>query len=325
MYKQNYFNKTHEIKTLMDFIQSDLNQTIFTVKEYQRNDTLTLVKFKYDENNIFIYYISNYNKEFRLHENFQYGGFYNLLTDTFYDADFNIKKIISEDDKINSTYDVIQEINRNASTKICEIIDNFNDCSLEQKAKELLDESDRKRIEDYRKYYAEREAINMFWDEEEQRKTEFNLLSYGNYNTEDVVNYLNGKDKFIEFKAREYIEHNLASIYTKLLCDKLAAKEYKKIINDKENILHTKKKIADCITNQKTVNVTILKNDIEFTFKTDASSLKSGRYHDYYWSYDISAKDRELFHKNFGSSSDYTADEIEKITYCKKVIYKKAG
>lgn len=310
--------------SLMDFIKSDLNQTIFTVKEYQRNDTLTLVKFKYDENNIFIYYIFNYENNFKIQQDFTYGGFYNIPTRTFYDADYDIRKLIGEDCKIKSTTDVIQEINRNASTKIYEIIDNFNDCSLEQKAKELLEEIDRKRIEDYREYYAEREAINMFWDEE-QRKTEFNLLSYGNYNTEDIVNYLNEKDKFIEFKAREYIEHNLASIYTELLCDKLAAKEYKKIINDKENILHTKKKIADCITNQKTVNVTILKNDTKFTFKTKALGLKNGKYDNHYWSYDISAKDRELFHKNFGMFSDYTADEIEKITYCKKVIYKKAG
>lgn len=325
MYKQNYFNKINGIKTLVDFIKSDLTQANFKCKEYNRNDTLTLIKFKYDENNIFIYYIFNYENDFKIQKDFTYGGFYNSLTDTFYDADYDIRKLIGEDCKIKSITDVMQEINRSASNKIYEIIDNFNDCSLEKKAKSLLTEYHKKDIENYKEYYAEREATNMFFDGEDQTKTEFNLLSCGNYNTEDIVNYLNEKDKFIEFKAREYMEHNLSSIYTKFLCGKLAVKEYEKIINDKGSILHIKKKISDSITNQKTVNVTILKNDIEFTFKTDARSLKNGKYNNHYWTYNINTKDRELFYKTFGKNADYTADEIEEITYCKKVIYKKAG
>ena len=70
----------------------------------------------------------------------------------------------------------------------------------------------------------------------------------------------------------------------------------------------------------KTVNVTILKDGIEFTFKTEASDFR----HDcgsYYNAWGLTAADRRRFEELFGRYAGCYPQEIVRITYTRKVLY----
>ena len=67
-------------------------------------------------------------------------------------------------------------------------------------------------------------------------------------------------------------------------------------------------------------HVTISKNGTEFTFKTEAFSLR-GDCGSHYNSWSIVAADRRKFEELFGRSADYTPEEILRITYARNVLY----
>lgn len=70
-------------------------------------------------------------------------------------------------------------------------------------------------------------------------------------------------------------------------------------------------------TSAKTANVTILKNDIEFTFKTEVAPLLGICPRDLYEVDYIVSKDRHRFEQTFGSNVNYKPQEIICITYKK--------
>jgi hypothetical protein len=77
------------------------------------------------------------------------------------------------------------------------------------------------------------------------------------------------------------------------------------------------KHICACARN---VHVTIRKNGIDFTFRTNVEALRrsSGeRFNSWY----IIAPDRQNFHHLFGEDSSYTIDEILCIEYARLVLY----
>ena len=86
---------------------------------------------------------------------------------------------------------------------------------------------------------------------------------------------------------------------------------YRAILADTKNPVHLIKKISAAMaaTSAKTVNVTISKNGTEFTFKTEAFSLR-GDCGSHYNSWSIVAADRRKFEQLFGRSADYTPEEI---------------
>ena len=95
----------------------------------------------------------------------------------------------------------------------------------------------------------------------------------------------------------------------------------KKLYEDKNNILHKRKLVSEVCNDKKTVNVTISKNDVELTFKTDTGTLKN-KYNTWYNDLDIQAKDRQKYKELFGHYN-YTADDIREIKYSGKTIYKR--
>ena len=81
------------------------------------------------------------------------------------------------------------------------------------------------------------------------------------------------------------------------------------------------KAITDAVkaSGAKTVTVTIQKEGQELAFKAAVNSLTGHK--NYYSAYDISASDRREFERLFGRHSDYTAEDITRITYGRNTIY----
>lgn len=99
-------------------------------------------------------------------------------------------------------------------------------------------------------------------------------------------------------------------------------KELQSIYDDPGHILHRVKAIIDAVqeSGAKTVNVTINKEDKDFTFKYETRSLTFAP-DSYYSTYNMKASDRREFENMFGRNADFYPKEITKITYGRNVIY----
>ena len=122
--------------------------------------------------------------------------------------------------------------------------------------------------------------------------------------------------------AKAYIEEHQENILAQFYNNALLRKELQKIYDDPGHILHRVKAIIDAVTQSgaKTVNVTINKEDKDFTFKYETRTLTVAP-SSYYSSYNIKASDRREFENLFGRRADFYPNEITKITYGRNVIY----
>jgi hypothetical protein len=70
----------------------------------------------------------------------------------------------------------------------------------------------------------------------------------------------------------------------------------------------------------KTVNVTICKNDIDFTFKAEADQFRRDC-ESHYSDWNIVAADRREFERRFGRNAHYGPEDILRIEYARSVLY----
>ena len=136
---------------------------------------------------------------------------------------------------------------------------------------------------------------------------------------ESVLDYLDNPQKLIQEYTKEIFEKRRNILFLQYENYKLYSKKFDEIINDESNVINKKKVIKEALKDKKTVNVTILKNGHELTFKTSTRSFIHN------WScgyslYDLPAQDRKKYKELF-RYEDYTFTEIQKITYGKKDIY----
>lgn len=141
-----------------------------------------------------------------------------------------------------------------------------------------------------------------------------------------MLDYILDPEGYAEKEAEAYLVNNQERILYTFLENEAIEKEYQILIADKDNPVHTIKKIKMVVekTNAKTVRVTIKKNDIEFTFKVGANSLH-GNYGEYYPAWCIVESDRKKFEELFGRNTNYAPKEIIRITYAKKELYRAEG
>lgn len=139
---------------------------------------------------------------------------------------------------------------------------------------------------------------------------------------DSLLAYILDPEGYTEQQAKEYIEENQETMLHNFLYNEAVMQEYRAILEDKENPVHTVKKIMDAMrtTSAKTVNVTVLKEGVEFTFKTEATALR-GDCTSYYHTWNIVAADRKKFEQTFGRNADYRPAEILRITYARNVLY----
>ena len=226
--------------------------------------------------------------------------------------------MIDIDDKTISKNknDVITQIKLLIKAKICEIIEENEDI-LNLTINDDINKCYSTGIKSTKDYFFEGKNQIKLVD------TEFFKLDIDD---DMFIEYITtDKEKHTEYitkYANKYIQKNRILLYQCCKDIKRINQELDEINNDKDNILHKKKAIKEAVQNKKTVNVTIVKNGIKFTFKTDTETLQRRQYNNYYSTYAMPAKDRKKYEELFGDH-DYIADEIQKIKYKNKVIYQK--
>ena len=141
--------------------------------------------------------------------------------------------------------------------------------------------------------------------------------------TEDsLLEYILDPKRFAEKEAATYIENNQEEMLYSFLLYDARQEAYQALLNDPENSIHTIKKIIAALRDSpaKTVKVTINKDGKSFTFQTSANVLRRDC-GNAYSTYKMNASDRREYDKLFGRYTDYTPDEITRITYGKNTLY----
>ena len=312
--------------------------TMEKLKDFARDNTLNQITVKGKYDNIYLLakvkcnqYITLIYKSKSLSNDIDYNianikfekiGFYNSQDDNLYDLilyvrwDFYISEKEVEDTPTTS--------------KVCDSVIK----AIEDKARSMIDDSFKteklskeniEKLEEYQKYYLKNSVKdNFFKGTQEVTINDWFINADKNISVIDYITLETEEEKeeFILQKAKEHIQKNKDEIVLLLRKIDLLNEKLKAIYEDRNHIFHTRKAIIKAVKDKKTVNVTILKNEQTFTFKTETRTLSRGQYDEYYSDLDIQAKDRQKYKELFGTN-DYTADEILKITYGKKEIYTK--
>lgn len=187
--------------------------------------------------------------------------------------------------------------------------------------RELTEYHNRHDLQYYREYGAKEEAIRRLFD-----GTEPDGQFHSGYKLDELpestfMAYLQDSEAAIQAEAEQYIRNNQERFLMQFMKNDALLTEYHALMQDTDNPIHKMKAITDAVkgSGAKTVTVTVQKDGQELTFKTPASSLIGHR--NCYNTYDISAPDRREFEKLFGRYSDYTAEDITRITYGRQTIY----
>jgi len=141
--------------------------------------------------------------------------------------------------------------------------------------------------------------------------------------TEDsLLAYILDPGGYVHAEVKKYIDNEQESMLSEFLMNDMVAAAYQVIIDNPSNPVHLVKRIMYAVSasSAKTVKVTIRKDGVEFTFKTEASEFRSDCT-SYYSTWNIAAADRREFERLFGRSSNYRPEDILRIEYARSVLY----
>jgi hypothetical protein len=176
------------------------------------------------------------------------------------------------------------------------------------------------------KYIAEKTARNHFiFKEDTVYPYSYSCPYEFEIRTEkEFLEYILDPVSFTAAETMKYIESHQAEILKDFLIGDMIAAEYTAIQVNPLNPLHSTKRILWAMrtydaTKAKKVNVTILKDGLQMTFKTNAKQFREDI--ERYPGWRIEKADRPEFEKAFGPAADYGSDDIIRITHGSTVLY----
>ena len=141
--------------------------------------------------------------------------------------------------------------------------------------------------------------------------------------TEDtLLDYITDPAGYAACEAQAYVNGNQDAILVAFLENSAVAKEYAALTGNPRHPAHRLKRIMEAMrtTPAKTVRVTICKDDVDFSFKTEADEFRRDC-GSHYWTHNIAAADRREFERLFGRHADYGPEDILRIEYGHAVLY----
>lgn len=189
--------------------------------------------------------------------------------------------------------------------------------------REITDPYSKRNLDYYLEYGVKEEAIrHLFAD------GAFLDIGYqcpyepGNWTESSLLEYLCDREGYAQALADEYIRDHQEEILVSLIENEALQIAFNELMRDVGHPAHRMKQVTDSLNlcGAKSVKVTILKDGEEFSFKTEASALKG--HQSYYSTYSMAAPARRAFEERFGRSASYHVEDIMKITYREKDIYR---
>jgi hypothetical protein len=186
-----------------------------------------------------------------------------------------------------------------------------------------------RKMEDYKKYHAGSEARKAYLNGDYDEDGGFGITFRCDYSPErpteeSLLTYILDPQEYVRAEAEAYIDSHQEDILSDFLANDMVLVEYAEIINNPLNPVHCVKRIMRAVSasSAKTVNVTISKDGVEFTFKAEANQFRSDCISNYS-NWNIAAADRREFETRFGRHAHYEPNDIVRIEYARSVLYSK--
>lgn len=287
--------------------------------------TYYFVRVQKNEDFDYLYCQRQYSgKELARGGTFKYVGIFCRKDGELYDAQYDVQGLAGEDTRERGAGQLRENL-RQAVRRLVEAAVANDRCNLQ--ITELSDPELLRKLKNEQDYYAKSKARERFLDAAEYEPPIFRCYYEPEYWSEDsLLSYILDPKGYADTEAAEYMAAHQQDMLFDFLHNDAVRKEYQAIVADTANPVHFIKKIKAAMeaTPAKTVNVTIRKDGTEFTFKTEASSLR-GDCGSHYNSWNLVAADQRKFEQLFGRSADYTPQEIVRITYARNVLYEAEG
>lgn len=209
---------------------------------------------------------------------------------------------------------ICEEVNRRVESVVA---NDQNNLSI----KEVTGWSAARDLKYYLEYGAKEKAAQaLFAGQEPDEQFHSDYVRDG-FTEAEFISWLQNPEQFIQDETDRHLASHQEEFLMGFIKSDALLKEYQTLMRDTANPIHRMKAITDAVkaSGAKTVTVTVQKGGQELTFKTAASSLTERK--NFYRTSDITAQDRREFERLFGCHSDYTAEDITKITYGRNTIY----
>ena len=290
--------------------------------ETKINDEYLLIKHLYKDN-VFLYLKNIYfNTISTLKDKYEYQGFYNLISNKFYDLKYSLSRLLNLRDTL-SCKDLEMQILEGIIKKIAEELKINHQKYFKEPIK--LDIELNNRLEYWENYQAINSAKKDFFADKIKSLSDFIHLEFRNseikkISIDEIISFIQEPETLLNYYKEEFLNKSIENLYVDFKIYQIYQKHITDIENDKSNILHKQKFLKDVVNGKKTVNITILKDGYKFTFKTDAKEFL--RLNNSYSNYSIQSKDRTKYKELF-KYNDYLFDEIISVKYGKQEIYSK--
>lgn len=283
-----------------------------------------LVKIPYEKDFDLLFYSRTWHeKNIKLDEKLESAGLYYRKDGCIYKPSYSLNCCLEDSVMIAENSGKIafsKKFTELVKAKVEEIIDNKRSNLT---INELTDSYLLNQMQYYSEHGAAREAKKAFFKGNDVSDIVYKCPYSTDFMSDnEYIQFILDKEPLVEETAKAYIEEHQENILAQFYNNALLKKELQSIYDDPGHILHRVKAIIGAVkeSGAKTVNITINKDNKDFTFKYEADTLKYDPGKDYS-SYDIKASDRREFEKLFGRSADFYPNEITKITYGRNVIY----
>ena len=314
-------------KKLEAFVR-DEKSTGITIGNY------TIIKQRY-KNNEFLYAKRRVDKQLKseepqLHEKqfdmlqspFEYIGFYNIPTSSFYDC--SVKWL---DDEEKGSYKTQCRIKNDIKAEIASyLLENHDEYFSDLESPELDEAQVHLILSNAQCDFLESEKRDL----KSFIHVGFTNAQYDNhyFDLDEVLEYIETPKKVISRYKKLMLDRCKYTLYQSYVEYECYTKGYEKIENDKDNVLHFERAIKFAIKtkvkcnlkcNEK-VTVTIIKGSIPFTFETKISAFYTYKY-DFKVDY-MTKSDYKKYIETF-EHVDYSFDEVQTILYAGNKIYSK--
>jgi hypothetical protein len=254
-------------------------------------------------------------------DKFDYAGIYCKRDGLFYDGQYDVRELSDN----GRSAEVLREELKQAVRRAVEA-DVGNDRN-NLRVTELSDERERENMTYFQKHTAPGSARAAYLSGEYEDGGDFAFTFRCHYNPdnwteESLLAYILDPAQYAAAEATVEADSHQEDMLSDFLRADMVAAEYAVILENPLNPVHRVKRIMAAVgaTSAKTVNVTICKDDVEFTVKAEAGQFRrdcGSNYSDWH----IVAADRREFERRFGNHAHYGPEDILRIEYARSVLY----
>jgi len=281
-------------------------------------DHYTIIRVCKNEDFDYLYAQRRYQEDgIERGRNFEYAGLYCKLDGLLYDDQYDLQALT--DDTIQSAEKLREQLKQAVRHTVERQISNDR---RNLQISEISTELELKRLADYQKYTAAGDARKIYLADE-HRGFFFHCGYSPKHWTEDsLLTYILNPIQYVATEVEAYINNHQEDMLIYFLRMDAVAAEYTAILNNPLAPVHKVKRIMAAVNSStaKTVTVTICKDGVEFTFKTEAREFRRDC-NSTYGTWYIAAPDRRELERLFGRSADYRPEDILRITYARSVLY----